>query len=237
MKDRGVLYGVGVGPGDPELLTLRAARVLGRVEEVFAASSSKNDYSLALSIAEKHVRPGAAIRNLAFPMTRDPEGLARAWEANAKAVLDALHTGRDAAFLTLGDPMLFSTFVYLLRAVRALEPEVRVEVVPGVTSFQQAAAVSGTPLAESGESLLVLSGVNETRDLARRMQGADNAVILKAYRNFPAIRDWLASEDLDREAVFASRLGLEGETVVRGLADLPDDPHYLSLLLIKKGRA
>jgi precorrin-2/cobalt-factor-2 C20-methyltransferase len=235
MKTKGVLFGVGVGPGDPELLTLRAARVLGRVDAVFAASSSKNDYSLALSIARSHLCPKAQVRHLPFPMTRDAKNLAAAWKDNAGQVLEILHAGRDAAFLTLGDPMIFSTFIYLFRAVLALDANIRVEIVPGVTSFQQAAAKSGTPLAESGESLLVLSGVNASEDLARQMKDADNAVILKAYRNFSAIRDWLASENLDRDAVFASCLGLEGEHLVRGLDELPANPHYLSLVLVKRG--
>jgi hypothetical protein len=93
----GTLYGRGVGPGDPELLTLKAARILGRVDAVLAASSTKNDYSLSLDIVRPHLRPGVEVIRLGFPMTRDREVLESAWEKNAALAADILKSGRDAA--------------------------------------------------------------------------------------------------------------------------------------------
>ena len=229
----GMLYGIGVGPGDPELLTVKAARVLSSVRTVFAAASTKNDSSLSLSIARPHLGPGAAIQVLGFPMTRDQTQMRRAWEANARMVLAALELG-DAAFLTLGDPMLYSTFGYLLRTLRDMAPEFRAEVIPGITSFQAAAARTQTVLAESGENLLVVSGVQSREDLRRHLECADNAAVLKAYRNFGEIREVLEELDLADTSTFVSRLGLEGETVSHGLAQAPESPHYLSLLLVKR---
>lgn len=230
----GTLYGLGVGPGDPELLTLKAARILGRVDAVLAASSTKNDYSLSLDIVRPHLRPGVEVIRLGFPMTRDREVLESAWEKNAALAADILKSGRDAAFITLGDPLLYSTFGYLLPRLRATLPEAGVSIVPGITSFQAAAAAAGEVLAESGENLLILSGVAGEARNGELLEMADRAVILKAYRNFPAIRELLRRKGREGGTIFATRLGIDGERVIRELEDAPDAPHYLSLCLVGK---
>lgn len=234
MNTAGTLHAVGVGPGDPDLLTIKAVKALGAAHVVFAAASSKNDHSLALSIAAPHMRPDTPVTRLDFPMTRDAAVLEAAWEANARAVLEVLDSGRDAAFITLGDPMTYSTFIYLWRTLTQLRPEVRVSVVPGVSSIQAAAAAAGVPLAESGENLAVLSGVDDPARLRKALEASDGAVILKAYRTFPKLRELLASMGLAEKAVLVSHCGLPGQAIVTGLASCPEKPPYFSLLLVKK---
>ncbi|EHJ46313.1 precorrin-2 C20-methyltransferase [Solidesulfovibrio carbinoliphilus subsp. oakridgensis] len=235
MSTLGTLYGLGVGPGDPELLTIKAARVLGSVAAVFAASSSKNDYSIAEAIIGPHLPPGTSVTRLPFPMTRDQATLDAAWAANATAMAVVLAAGRDAAFVTLGDPLLYSTFGYVLPLLRSRLPELPVVIVPGVTSFQAAAARTGDVLVESGENLLIASGVDEDGRLRRALETADNAVILKAYRNFPRLRTLLADMGLEDKTTFVTRLGHDGEAVERDLRNAPEKPHYLSLCLVKRG--
>lgn len=234
MNRPGVLYGLGVGPGDPELLTLKAARVLSSVTAVFAAASSKNDHSIALSIAGPHLRPGVVPVLLSFPMTRDRAELEAAWERNGREVAEVLRSGRDAAFLTLGDPLLYSTFGYLLPVVRRLLPDAEVAAVPGVTSFQAAAAATLTVLAEDRETLCVAPGTAGVKRLGEVLDAADNTVILKAYRNFADIRGLIAERGRTGQALFVSRLGHADETVHRDLSAAPDKPDYLSLCLIGK---
>jgi precorrin-2/cobalt-factor-2 C20-methyltransferase len=233
----GKLYGIGVGPGDPELLTIKAARILGQVGAVFAASSSKNDHSIAQAIVAPHLPPGTTIIRLAFPMTREAAPLEAAWRANAAAMAAVLETGRDAAFITLGDPLLYSTFGYVLPLLTNFLPGLPVTIVPGVTSFQAAAAATATPLAVSGENLLVASGVDEPARLEQALAIADNAVILKAYRQFPRLRQLLTDLGLAQTTTFVTRLGLTGETVEPDLTKAPDTPHYLSLCLVKRPKA
>ncbi|MFO7597699.1 MAG: precorrin-2 C(20)-methyltransferase [Desulfocurvibacter africanus] len=234
---KGLLHAVGVGPGDPDLITLKAIRALNAADVVFAAASPKNDHSLALSIAAAHLKPGVPVVRLDFPMTRDAEVLSRAWETNARTVLEALDAGKNAAFLTLGDPMTYSTCGYLLRTLREMDPAVRVEIVPGVTSYQAAAALAGQTLAESGESFIVLSGIRDAEDLQRGLEVAENAVILKAYRNFPAISQALRRTGAQNSALLISQCGLPGQSVHRGLDQCPEQPPYLSLLLVKRGKS
>lgn len=231
----GTLYGIGVGPGDPDLITLKAVKILQKVDVVLAAASSKNEASLALSIAAPHLRQGAEVLRLDFPMTRDQAVLDAAWRANADAVSAILAQGKSAAFLTLGDPLTYSTFGYLLRTLNGLLTEIAVEVVPGITSYQAAAAHTGRVLVESGESLAVVSGVAPEAELEAVLGVAQAAVILKAYKNMPAIRRVLDRLGLTKSSVFVTRLGHEGQQVIQSLDDVPEKPSYFSLILVRRG--
>lgn len=233
-KQQGTLYGVGVGPGDPELLTLKAINTLGHVSSIFASSSSKNGFSLAESIVRPHLRPETVVHRLKFPMTSDRALLEQAWKENADTVLERLDQGEDVALVTLGDPLLYSTFGYIMRTVKQLRPNQQVEIIPGITSFQQAAATTCTILAEAEESLHILPGTMPEETLRAHLQLADNSIVLKAYRNLPAIRKTLLDLELAGTSLFVSRLGLEGEVIQRDLDLVPDTPHYLSLMLVKR---
>ena len=230
----GTLYGIGVGPGDPDLITLKAVQVLQRVPHIFASCSTKNSYSLALNIVRCHLN-GAGIEHLPFPMTKDTQVLQEAWEKNAVRVLEVLAAGSDAAFVTLGDPLTYSTFGYLLKTIKRLQPEARVVTIPGITSYSAAAALTHTPLTEGEESFFVVSGAQGAARLREVVDKSDNIVMLKTYRNFGEIYQALEELDLLDRAVCISRCGLDGETVVENLRDLNEDSMpYLSMIIIKK---
>ena len=238
MTEHGTLYGIGVGPGDPDFITLKAVKILEAVNVVFAAGSTKNDYSLALSIVQEHLAPGTEIRPLAFPMTQDQEALDRAWEDNAKVVLEALHQSMDVAFVTLGDPLTYSTYGYLVRTLQRLAPETSIVTIPGITAYNAAAARINLPLVEGKESLLVISGVSDQGSMRQLADCADNAVILKTYKDFDRICNMLDDLDLKKQAVLVSRLGHEDERIESDLENLRGEKlPYLSLLIVKKNQA
>lgn len=234
MTKKGKLYGIGVGPGDPELITLKAVRALGEVDVIFAAASTKNDYSTAYEIAKPHLKEGVRVVQLGFPMTKDKAALDKAWKANAQTVAETLGQGKNAAFLTLGDPLTYSTYGYLQRALLDLDPNTRLRAIPGITSFHAAAAHIGLVLAESKESVLITSGVADPARLEAQLDVADNAVILKAYKNFKGIRETLTRLRLEDKTVLVSRLGMDGESILTDIKDAPERPHYFSLALVKK---
>ena len=169
-------------------------------------------------------------------MTRDADKLKAAWRSNAATAAAVLRSGRDAAFLTLGDPLIYSTFGYLMRTLAELEPDLPVRVIPGITSFQEAAAGAATILCEGEENLVIMSGINSRERLRDALRLADSAVILKTYRNSALICETLTAEGRNGETRFASRLGLEGEMTCRGLENVPEKPHYLSLILAPPAR-
>jgi precorrin-2/cobalt-factor-2 C20-methyltransferase len=231
----GVLYGVGVGPGDPGLITIKAVRILSEVDEIFTASSSSNEDSLAARIASPHLRPGATIRKLGFPMTADQAVLSAAWEDNARQVAATLRAGRSAAFLTLGDCLTYSTYAYLLQHLRRVMPEARVESVPGVASYQLAAARLNRPLVLGRESLAILGGSTGGPDEEAVLAAADNLAILKSYRDTPAMLAKLKALGLADRTALCANLALPGETVVDGVGDLKEPPKsYFTLMLVNK---
>ncbi|RKX58922.1 MAG: precorrin-2 C(20)-methyltransferase [Thermodesulfobacteriota bacterium] len=231
----GTLFGIGVGPGDPDLITLKAANILKQVDVVFAAASTKNGYSLAEEIASTHLKDGMPLVRLGFPMTRSTEKLQTAWEENACTVVDTLRKGKDAAFVTIGDPMTYSTFGYLMRTIKEIAPDTSIEIVPGITSYQAATAAAGEILAEAEESFTVISGAMGAKKLGEVIDHTDRVVMLKVYREYKEIMDALDQLDLLKGSVLVSRCGLEGERIVRNLEDGIDSaPPYLSLLLISK---
>jgi precorrin-2/cobalt-factor-2 C20-methyltransferase len=232
----GTLYGIGVGPGDPDLITVKALNVLRNVGHIFAASSTKNEYSLALEIVKRHLNSGT-VERLPFPMTKVASVLEAAWEDNARRVLAVLEAGQDAAFVTLGDPLTYSTFGYLMQTVKRLAPRVPIIAIPGVTSYNAAAALSQIPLTEGEESLYVVSGALGPDRLKEAIHQTDNIVMLKVYRHFGAIYETIEELGLLDCATCVSRVGLNGEVVVYNLRALKDrDLPYLSLLIIKKPR-
>lgn len=231
MNKSGKIYGIGVGPGDSDLLTVRAVRVLEKVDVVFAASSTKNDYSNSLEIASEYINEKCQVVKLGYPMTRDKDILQQAWEENCRIAFEYISAGRNAAFLTLGDPLIYSTFGYMMQTMNRLYPEVEFEVVPGITSFQAAAAKSRQVLVESGQNLLLTSGVADPEKFAETLDVVDNAVILKAYRNFSDLRETVKRKD-KVDVKFFTRLGMDGEAVYLDIDEVPDKTHYLSLMLL-----
>lgn len=234
-ETKGILYGLGVGPGDPELITLKAARVLNVVDVVFAAASTKNSYSLALSIAKPHIPDLTSVRMLYFPMTTDREETAKAWRDHAQTIIDELEQGKKVAFLTLGDAMTYSTYGYILKNVQKMAPGLPVISVPGITSYQAAAACLNTPLVEGEDSLLLTSGAEGGDRLRQFAVSPESVVFLKAYRNVPDIADAIAAAGVYEMAVGISNCGHKDEKVVRDLQELCDrKPDYWTLIIAKQ---
>jgi precorrin-2/cobalt-factor-2 C20-methyltransferase len=239
MPDKlGTFYGLGVGPGDPDLLTIKAVKVLNEVDAVFTAASTGNEYSLARDIASPHLKPGTAVETLNFPMTSDGEELNRAWSANAEKVAEALRSGRSAAFLTLGDCLTYSTYSYLLPYLRRSVPEARIVSVPGITSYQLAAARLNRPLCLNSESFTVLSGSGGEESFSSLLDMSDNLAIMKSYRGREKVIGLLREKGLAASTALCSQLGLPDERVTDGLdGGFPDDPSYFTVLLVnKRGR-
>ncbi len=237
MNPLGTLYGVGVGPGDPELLTLKAARILREVDVVFASAQMRSGKSLALEIASPHLPPGCEVVHLSFSHTFESVEDRHVHRENAGRVVEVLRRPASAAFLTLGDPMTYSTFIYLLEAVREAEPSVQAEVVPGITSYSAAAAAALEPLAEGDETLSIVSAAQGTARLEEALGASENVVVMKAYRKASKVCDVLEAQGLAEGTTFTTECSREGAILLRDLDAVRRLPNrYMSLFLIKRGR-
>ncbi|NJC87829.1 MAG: precorrin-2 C(20)-methyltransferase [Desulfuromonas sp.] len=232
------LYAVGVGPGDPELLTLKAARILRAADVIVAPTGQAEAASYALGIVAGHLdRDRQLVLERVFPMSRDEEELRPHWEATALEVAGHVRAGRTVAFVTIGDPLLYSTFLYLLRILRERYPEIAVEIVPGITSVGAAAAAAGIPLGMAAERLAILPATYEEEKLRQTLLDFDCVVLMKISRVFDRVYALLTELGLERQGVFVRRVGSDQEEVVTDLAALVGQKlDYLSLLIVRKNR-
>jgi precorrin-2/cobalt-factor-2 C20-methyltransferase len=236
-KKQGILYGIGVGPGDPELMTIKAVKILNTVDVVFTASSTKNDFSLAVDIAKPHLPANVEVRTLSFPMTKDKSVMKKAWQENSRIIVDVLNQGIEAAFLTLGDPMTYSTFGYILQEIQEGYKDVTIVTIPGVTSYQAAAARMNVPLVEAEESLLLTSGAYGGHNIRKLSDCAENVVLLKAYKNVKDITMALEESDMIQNSRAIKKCGREGEEIITDVRKLAEgEPDYWTLILAKQGR-
>lgn len=227
----GTLYGVGLGPGDPGLLTLKGRRIL-RSAPLVCVPATPPGRSVARSLAEPHVRGDRQeLRELGFA----PRAGHAQWRRHARALLVRLRAGDDVVFACEGDVTLYSTFARLAAAVRALDGAVPVVFVPGVSSFQAAAAAAGQPLALGEESLAVVPTSAGPERVRGALETHDSVVLLKVADRLDGTLDLLDALGLAGQAVLASRCGLPGERVTRDVGGLRgNDVDYLSLLIVRR---
>ncbi len=234
MNKTGKLFGVGVGPGDPELLTMKAVRVIKTADVIFTAASSKNAYSLAVEIAAPYISPDVPVNILSFPMTKDVRTVEAAWIENAQIIADSLKQGLNAVFLTLGDPTTYSTFGYILKKMNCVMPEAEIETIPGITSFHAASARLNRILVEGEESLLLTSGAFGG-DRIRNVDGVENVAIVKAYKNIKDINQALKDTGLYKKSVAVTKCGRDKEEIIQDVGDLENrEPDYWTLILASK---
>lgn len=230
------IYAVGVGPGDPEFLTIKAERVLRSVPVICAPSAGSDDSSYALSIIEPLLdlnRQEVIIQ--VFPMRKDQAGLDEFWENAAAEVAEKVLAGNDVAFITIGDPFIYSTFLYLYRVLRERYPEIPVEIVPGVSSINAAAVAAGIPLGQASERIAIIPATFEEKDLRGVLSDFDTIVLMKVSRVFDGVYGLLRELELEKNGAFISRVGTSEEEVVFDLESLLGKKlDYLSLLIVKK---
>ncbi|MDF2613087.1 MAG: precorrin-2 C(20)-methyltransferase [Clostridia bacterium] len=226
-------YGIGVGPGDSSLLTLKAVEVLNKIDILYTPEAEKDGGSLALSIAKPHFNEALEIKYRHFPMSFNKAEKEAKWESVAKEVIEDVKEGKDVGFITLGDPMIYSTYVYIMEK---LISEIQVETIPGISSFSNIASSQNLPLVMDTEPLIILPCTADEEIIDDAMQKYSCLVLMKVYKKFGMIREKIEKYGLIDHAVLVSNSSQGTEKVYTDLRDINSEEKisYFSTILINK---
>jgi len=228
---KGKLTGVGLGPGDPELMTLKAHRLISNAG-VIAYPALENGESLARSIAAASIPAGAIELVIRIPITVERAPAQAAYDRGAAKIAAHLDEGRDVVVLCEGDPFFYGSFMYLFNRLSA---DYETEIIPGVTSITTCAAVAKRPLTARNEVLTIIPGPLETAEMRTRIETSGAVAIMKVGRHLGRIRALLTDMGLATSATFVARASLPAQQVLP-LARAPDPAPYFSMILITKGQ-
>ena len=230
MVNKGKLIGIGVGPGDTDLLTLKACKVLKSVPVVFSPKSSKEKESIALSIVRpilktRHDYKRLMIVEPIFPMIEDEEELEKVWTSASEMIAQYLDSGRDVAFITLGDSSIFSTYSYVQQK---LTGRYEIETIPGITSFTACAALKNEALVEKNDILTIVPKIDDR--LEEVLEYSDSVVLMKASRNTSKLESVIEAKDRNKKIYSVENCTREDEKLVEGFST---DKPYLTTTVIK----
>lgn len=229
----GKIFAIGTGPGAADLITVRGARTLALLDVLYAPAGRKGGDSLALTIVREYLTGHVLIKSRHFPMSRHAEEKIDAWDAVAEEMAADAAQGLQVGFITLGDAMLYSTWVFLLTR---LQRRVDIEIIPGVTSFAGIAARTGMPLAMESQSLAVMACTDDESALTTALLAHDCVVLMKVYGRFARIQALLRRLNLLDHALLMADASLPQEQCFRDLSQLAADQTlpYFSTIIVNK---
>ena len=235
----GKLYGIGIGPGDTELLTVKAVNILNSVDVIFSPRSAPQRDSLARKIIEPVLKKKVEIRELTFPMTKDKDKLEAHWLSAANEVASVISEGKNAAFITLGDPFFYSTYIYLYRKLKEGFPKADIITLPGISSVFASASAAGVPIATGDEKVAIIPLPEDTSAIRPYLELFDTLVILKVGEKLKGLVEMLESLRLEDKAILVQKVSQAGlERIIYGLSNLSEKDlaqiGYLSTVIVRK---
>ena len=235
------LYIIGTGPGDPELLTLKAYNTLSRCPVIVAPKGSPAGVSTALSIVSQVVNlQEKEVHEVYFPMkkirlaTKVLPEVEQAWQATARQVIDLLDSGRDVAFPTLGDPAIYSTGYYLYDTIVGIKPDVQVKFISGISAMSSCSASTLTPVCLGDDMLAVLPATFCEEKIRQALADFDAVVLMKVHRVMERICRLLRETGLTANAIYVEKAGMHDERIISDLSSIPENPHYFSTIIVRK---
>jgi precorrin-2/cobalt-factor-2 C20-methyltransferase len=232
----GTLYGVGVGPGDPELITIKSYRAMKESPVIAYPKKRKGSKSYAFQIVEHYLDTNEKeMLGLVFPMTKDKETLNRKWNEIVENTWEYLKAGKDVAFVTEGDPMLYSTYIHMYRLMKELHPEVEVKTIPGISSANGAAARLGLPLADGDDWTAIIPATEDRERMKKALLEHDGIVFIKVAKVLGMMIELLEELDLVDKAAVATKITSDEELVWRDVKELRHaELEYLTLMIVSK---
>ena len=236
MASCGKLIGISVGPGDPGLITVNGLEALQECDVLFVPQAKGADYSVAKSIVDRFEIKEEKFRSIFFEMDRNRKGLAERYADLAEQISSEIKKGHLVGYLTLGDAMTYSTWIYTVEAVKKTGPEIEVETIPGVTSFSAVAAAGNWPLGEQKERMLVLPCPDDPSELQEIIERHDVVILMKIGKRMPGVLQMLGELGILQHCVLGHKVGMPGGEVWASLGEgvPPDEQGYFSTMLIRK---
>ena len=236
------LIGIGVGPGDPELLTVKAAKAIQNADTIMCPASGDDRPSIAFSIVSSLIdkSKNQEIIKLIFPMTKDRDVLEATWKKNAKIMAEKVLSGKNAVYLTVGDPYLYSTWIYMHREIEENFPAVKISVIPGIVSMFTFASKVGVSIAEGAEKVSIIPSCYDLTTVKEIAKNSETMVFLKDGRYFDQVIELLKESGFPDNSIFAigQDLGTEHEIIRKmKLGEVNDDTlttKYFSILVVKR---
>lgn len=228
MEKYGTLYGVGVGPGDPKLLTLLAVETIEKCP-VIAVPAAGKEHAVSYRIAEKAVKglEDKECLDLSTPMTKDKKVLARNYEKAAGQIVEKLKEGKDVAYLTLGDPTIYSTYIYIHRLVK--EAGYHTQIISGIPSFCAVAAHLGDSLADRSEQIHIIPS---SYDIEEALALKGNKILMKAASKMPVVKQALKESEV--KGTMVENCGMADERTFHCVDDMPEQASYYSIVIVKE---
>lgn len=236
------LIGIGVGPGDPDLLTVKAVKAIQDADVIMCPASKEDRPSIALSVVSSLIDKvkNQEIIKLIFPMTKDKEVLQATWKKNAKIMAEKVLSGKNVVYLTVGDPYLYSTWIYMHRDIETNHPELKISVIPGIVSMFTFASKVGVSIAEGAEKVAIIPSCYDLATVKEIAKNAESLIFLKDGRYFDQVIDLLRESGFPDNSIFAigQDLGTEKEIIRKlTLGEVNDDTltsKYFSILVVKR---
>jgi precorrin-2/cobalt-factor-2 C20-methyltransferase len=235
------LFCVGCGPGDPELLTIRALNLIKEADVIFVPTSKLNKPSIALSIVEKHLKKTTEIINLVFPMIKDRDSLKEYWKKNAFEIAQKARSGKKTVYLTVGDPALYSTWIYIHRELKRDYQDIEIEIIPGITSIFAFAAEAKISLVEGDENLSIVPACYDLNKVKNTVKSSDTIVFLKDGRYFDNVIEMLSDTGFSDDSKIAIAQDVSTEENILEIKRLKDmkgkkqpSSKYFSIMVVKR---
>jgi precorrin-2/cobalt-factor-2 C20-methyltransferase len=236
------LYCIGCGPGDPDLLTLKAIDIIRNADIIYTPTAREGKSSVALSIVEKFINKGTEVRQLIFPMIKDFSKLKENWKNNAIDITNSIRNGKKTVYLTVGDPSLYSTWIYIHKELIDKHKDIEVEIIPGITSIFSFSAEIKTPIGEGEDIIGIVPACYDLERLKIAAKCCDTLVFLKDGRYFNSVIETLITSGFpeDSDIFIAQDVSTSGESLQkRKLSDLAKNPNenndkYFSIMIAKK---
>ncbi len=233
-SEAGNFYGIGVGPGDSELITVKAVRIIKAVDYIYAPRADSKGSSLAFDIV-KDVCKGKRVIEQVYPMVKDKAKLEAAWLASANEIKREIDAGNSVAYLTIGDPLTFSTYCYLLQQLSKVIPPQKIHTIPGITSYNAAASLANFSLIEQSEKLAIIPVSGNVDELRPILNSFDTVILMKVAKKLDEVIELLENMELIDNSLFASYIGFDNELITRDLQSLKGaGKGYLSVIIVRK---